>query len=241
MDSVWLIVPTYDEAGTVEPLIRAAATELRRAAPGAWRIYVVDDSSPDGTGLLVEALAESMPELAVEHRPRKAGLGRAYLSGFRRALDEGADVVMQIDADLSHDPADIPRLLSALADADLVLGSRYVDGGGVRDWGFMRRQVSRAGCLYARIVLRARVRDLTGGFKVFRRSVLEAIDLDGIRSEGYAFQIELTYRALRSGFRVLEIPITFRERRAGQSKMSLAIALEAALLVPRMPRYARGR
>ena len=227
---VWLVLPTYDEAENLEPLVAAARAEL----PPGSRILVVDDASPDGTGELATRLATKDPDLDVLHRGRKEGIGPAYVAGFRRALGEGARTIVQMDADFSHDPADLPRLLAALADADLVIGSRYVDGGGTSDWGPVRRLISRGGSAYARGVLGVEVRDLTGGFKAMRTEVLEAIDLDSISSLGYAFQVEVTYRALRAGFRVVEIPITFRDRRVGQSKMSGGIVLEAALGVPRM-------
>jgi dolichol-phosphate mannosyltransferase len=231
---VWLVTPTFNEADSIETLVRESAARLEAAAPGAWHLLVVDDASPDGTGELAERVRTDIPRLEVLHRAGKGGLGRAYLAGFERALAGGAGAVVQMDADLSHQPADIPRLLDALESADVVLGSRYVPGGEIRDWGPMRRAVSRAGCSYARRVLGIGIRDLTGGFKAYRREVLEAIDLPSIRSEGYVFQIELTYRALRRGFRVRELPIVFSERRSGQSKMSTRIALEAALLVPRL-------
>ena len=210
------------------PLVRAVCDAL----PGA-RVLVVDDSSPDGTGRIAERLAAEHEAVEVLHRPRKSGLGRAYVAGFTHALAAGAGAVIEMDADFSHDPADLPRLLQGLTGgADLVLGSRYVDGGGIADWGRIRRLLSRAGCEYARRVLGVGVRDLTGGFKCFRASALEAIDYASVRSQGYAFQVELTYRALRSGLRVEEIPIVFREREEGSSKMSARIALEAAWLVP---------
>jgi dolichol-phosphate mannosyltransferase len=195
---------------------------------------VVDDNSPDGTGRIADRLAAEDAGLEVLHRAEKGGLGPAYVAGFKHALGRGARVVVQMDADFSHDPADLPRLLAATEDHDLVIGSRYVDGGGVSDWGPVRRTISRGGSAYARGVLGVEVRDLTGGFKAIRREVLEGIDLDSISSLGYAFQVELTYRAIVAGFRVLEIPITFRDRRVGQSKMTGAIVVEAALGVPRM-------
>jgi len=228
-NGVWLVIPTYNEAANLSSLVAA----VRSALPVA-RILVVDDASPDGTGQLADRLAESDPGLEVLHRPGKEGLGPAYVAGFRRALDGGAALVAQMDADLSHDPADLPRLIEAVGDADLVLGSRYVAGGGVEEWGALRRAVSRGGGAYARIALGIGIRDLTGGFKVFRRSVLEAIDLGSLGSLGYAFQVETTYRALRRGFRVREIPIIFRDRRVGESKMSRRIVLEAAWRVPAM-------
>jgi dolichol-phosphate mannosyltransferase len=197
-------------------------------------VLVVDDSSPDGTGEIADRLARADPDLSVLHRPRKQGLGPAYIAGFREALAGGAALVAQMDADFSHDPADLPSLLAASRDADLVLGSRYVEGGGVEEWGALRRLISRGGCAYARAVLGVDVRDLTGGFKVFRREVLEAIDLATISAFGYAFQVETTYRAIRAGFRVVELPIIFRDRRVGESKMTRRIVLEAAWRVPAM-------
>jgi dolichol-phosphate mannosyltransferase len=199
--------------------------------PGA-RILVVDDSSPDGTGAEADRLARELGYVSVLHRPHKEGLGPAYLAGFREALTNGAELVLEMDCDFSHDPADVPRLIAAAAEADLVLGSRYVDGGSIANWGLGRRFVSAAGSLYARLLLGVPVRDLTGGFKCYRRAVLEAIDLDSISSLGYAFQIETTYRALRAGFRVTEIPIAFVDREVGSSKMSRGIVLEAAWKVP---------
>jgi dolichol-phosphate mannosyltransferase len=196
-------------------------------------VLVVDDSSPDGTGAIADRLAAEHVWLEVLHRSKKGGIGPAYLAGFRHALARGAAFVLEMDSDFSHDPADLARLLAAVrSGADLALGSRYVPGGGVSDWGLLRRLVSEGGSAYARIVLGLRVRDLTGGFKCFRREVLESIHLDGVRSRGYAFQVELTYRAVRAGYRVVEVPIVFRDRQRGQSKMSWRIALEAALLVP---------
>jgi dolichol-phosphate mannosyltransferase len=232
----WLILPTYNEAENLEPLVDAARRALQDA-PEGFRILVVDDNSPDGTGAIADRLAAAIEEVEVLHRAGKEGLGRAYLAGFDAALRGGAGYVLEMDSDFSHDPADIPRLLAAARDgADLVLGSRYVPGGGAPEWPLLRRAVSRGGCWYARRVLGLPQRDLTGGFKCFRRETLEAIDLPSVRSEGYAFQIELTYRAVRRGLRVVEVPITFRERRRGASKMSGRIALEAILRVPQMRR-----
>jgi dolichol-phosphate mannosyltransferase len=232
--TAWLILPTYDEAENIEAIVAAARTALATAAPGGYRILVVDDGSPDGTGDIADRLAAEHAEVEVLHRTVREGLGPAYLAGFAHALAGGAAYVLEMDADFSHDPADLARLLAAASDADLVLGSRYVAGGGVSDWGRVRRLVSRGGSWYARRVLGLRVRDLTGGFKCFRREVLEAIDLPTVRSRGYAFQVELTHRAVRAGFRVVELPIVFRDRRAGRSKMSWRIASEAALLVPQL-------
>ncbi len=195
-------------------------------------MIVIDDASPDGTGELADWLARDLGYVSVLHRPRKEGLGPAYLDGFRRALAGGDELVLEMDCDFSHDPADVPRLIAAAGAADLVLGSRYVDGGSVRNWGLLRRMVSAGGSFYARAMLGVGIRDLTGGFKCYRRSVLETIDLDAISSRGYAFQIETTYRAIRAGFRVEEIPIAFADRERGGSKMSKAIFLEAIWKVP---------
>jgi dolichol-phosphate mannosyltransferase len=228
---VWLILPTYNEAESVEGVVRAALDHL--AGTGAQHtILVVDDGSPDGTGQIADRLAGEIAEVRVLHRPGKQGLGRAYLEGFAMALENGADLVMEMDADFSHDPADLPRLIAAAGAADLVLGSRYVPGGGVANWGIVRRGLSWGGCAYARILLGVPVRDLTGGFKCFHRRVLEALDLSQVHADGYGFQIELTYRAVKAGFTVAEVPILFRERRVGQSKMTARIALEAVWKVP---------
>lgn len=229
----WLVLPTYNEAENLEPLVEAARAKL----PPSARVLVVDDSSPDGTGEIADRLAERHENVEVLHRARKEGLGPAYIAGFRAALAGGAGLVLEMDADFSHDPAYLPRLLEAAKRADLVLGSRYVEGGGVSDWGPLRRAVSRGGSTYARLVLGVDVRDLTGGFKCFRREVLEAIDLDAISARGYAFQVEMTYRAIRHGFRVVEVPIVFRERRVGSSKMDLGIVAEAVWRLPLLRRY----
>jgi dolichol-phosphate mannosyltransferase len=223
-----LVLPTYNEAGNIEQIVAAILDKL----PASGRVLIVDDSSPDGTGEVAERLAAGDERIGVLHRPSKEGLGPAYIAGFRRALEDGAGYVLEMDADFSHDPAYLPRLLEAAERADVAIGSRYVDGGGVSDWSGLRRAVSRGGSAYARAVLGVDVRDLTGGFKCFRREVLEAIDLGTIRSRGYAFQVEMTYRAIACGFRVVEVPIVFRERRAGASKMNLAIAAEAVWRVP---------
>jgi dolichol-phosphate mannosyltransferase len=228
--NVWLVIPTYDEAANVEGIVAAARDRL----PAGRRILVVDDSSPDGTGEIADRLAAEHEDVEVLHRPVKEGLGPAYVAGFRRALDGGAGLVAQMDADFSHDPADLPRLLAAADDADLVIGSRYVEGGGVAHWGAGRRAISRWGSAYARTMLGIEVRDLTGGFKVFRREVLEAIGIETLASLGYAFQVETTFRAIRAGFRVAEVPIIFRDRRVGESKMTGPIVLEAAWRVPAM-------
>jgi dolichol-phosphate mannosyltransferase len=229
----WLILPTYNEAENVQAIVAAAADVLAGAAPDGFRILIVDDGSPDGTGEIADRMAAEHDYLEVLHRTEKNGIGPAYLAGFRHALDHGAGYVMEMDSDFSHDPADLARLLQAVYDgADLALGSRYVPGGGVREWGLLRRFISEGGSTYARLVLGLRVRDLTGGFKCFRREVLEAIHFDGVRSQGYAFQVELTYRAVQAGFTVVEVPIVFRDRQQGTSKMSWRIAAEAMWLVP---------
>jgi len=218
-------LPTYNERENLAAMLRALGDK-------GVRVLVIDDSSPDGTGELADRLAEELDYVSVLHRPNKEGLGPAYLAGFRHALADGADLVLEMDCDFSHDPNDVPRLVAAAGDADVVLGSRYVAGGGVRNWGLLRRVISAGGSWYARVLLQVRVRDLTGGFKCYRRAVLEAIDLDAVHSKGYAFQIETTYRALRAGFTVVEVPITFSDREAGGSKMSKAIVAEAIWKVP---------
>jgi dolichol-phosphate mannosyltransferase len=238
MTRVWVVMPTYNEAANVERIVRAADAELERVAPGEHRILVVDDNSPDGTGAIADTLASELDTVEVLHRPGKNGLGHAYRAGFAHALAAGAVLLIEMDADFSHDPRYLGALLDAAASADLVLGSRYVDGGGVRDWGVVRRVISRGGGLYARLILGVDVRDLTGGFKCIRREVLEAIDLESVRADGYVFQIEVTYRALRAGFTVKEVPIVFQDRTVGASKMSPRIALEAMWLVPRLRRSA---
>jgi dolichol-phosphate mannosyltransferase len=223
-------VPTYDERENIEPLVRALGEVLDTSRD---RVLVIDDGSPDGTGEIADRLAAELPWLDVLHRTSKDGIGRAYLAGFARALESDAELVLEMDCDFSHDPGDVPRLIAACAhDADLALGSRWVAGGGTVNWGLVRRFISRGGSLYARLVLGVSIRDLTGGFKCFRRQVLETIDLEAIAARGYGFQIEGTYRALRAGFRVVEIPITFVDRRVGESKMSGAIVLEAMRQVP---------
>jgi dolichol-phosphate mannosyltransferase len=235
MGPAWLVLPTYNEAENIEPFLRAVREQLR---PGD-RILVVDDNSPDGTGRMADALTSEIEGLEVLHRPEKLGLGRAYLDGFTRALAAGAELILEMDSDFSHDPADLPRMIAAAGDADLVLGSRYVQGGSVTDWGLVRRLVSRGGSWYARRILGVSIRDLTGGFKCFRRPLLEHLDLEGVHADGYGFQIELTYRAAKAGFRVVEIPIDFRDRRVGQSKMNARIALEAVWKVPALRRPLR--
>ena len=223
-------IPTYNELENLEPVVRSLGEAID---PDRDLVIVIDDDSPDGTGARADLLAESLPWLTVLHRTRKEGIGAAYLAGFEVALATGAAIVLEMDCDFSHDPADVPRLIEAVEQgADLALGSRWIPGGGTVNWGLGRRLISRGGSLYARLVLGVRVRDLTGGFKCFRRHVLEAVDLDGVTTRGYGFQIEVTYRALRGGFRVVELPITFVDRRVGQSKMNSAIVLEAMRQVP---------
>lgn len=226
MPNATICLPTYNEAANIEAMLRALE-------PLRVRVLVVDDNSPDGTGALADALAHELDFVSVLHRERKEGLGPAYLAGFRRALDDGAELLLEMDCDFSHDPADVPRLIAACEDgADVALGSRYVPGGGTDHWGLGRRLVSTGGSWYARTLLGVAVRDLTGGFKCYRRRVLERIDLAAIRSKGYAFQIETTYRAIRAGFTVVEVPIRFADRTAGTLKMSRAIVVEAVTRVP---------
>ncbi|HEX8646383.1 MAG TPA: polyprenol monophosphomannose synthase [Thermoleophilaceae bacterium] len=240
MTGTWLVLPTFNEAQNIEPIVHAVLPRLAEASP-EHTLLVVDDSSPDGTGAIADRLARENDSVEVLHRAGKEGLGRAYLHGFAHALEGGAERVMEMDADFSHDPADVPRLIEASEDADLVLGSRYVEGGGVSGWEWHRRLLSRGGCWYARTILGVPVRDLTGGFKCFRRPVLETLDFADVQSDGYGFQIEMTYRALRAGFRVKEVPITFHERRAGDSKMDARIAAEAVWKVPALRARLRGR
>lgn len=234
MSCAWIVLPTYDEADNLDPIVRAVSAAL---AGAEHRLLVVDDASPDGTGAIAARLASELETVEVMHRPAKLGLGPAYIAGFDRALEGGATHVVEMDADFSHEPADLPRLIDAVdAGADLALGSRYTDGGSVESWGAMRRLVSRGGCWYAAATLGVGVRDLTGGFKCFRAEALRALDFRTVRSQGYAFQVELTYRALRRGLRVVEVPITFREREHGRSKMTARIAVEAAWRVPLLRR-----
>ena len=236
---IWLIIPTYNEAANLERIVTAAAERLQHAAPDGFRILVVDDNSPDGTGEIADRIAAAAPDtVEVLHRPGKSGLGQAYLAGFTHAMAHGAETLIEMDADFSHDPAYLPTLIEASQNADLVLGSRYVPGGGVTDWGLVRQMISRGGGAYARRMLGVSVRDLTGGFKCIRRQVLESIDLPSVRAEGYVFQIEVTYRAILAGFTVVEVPIVFADRAAGTSKMSARIALEAFLRVPTLKREA---
>jgi dolichol-phosphate mannosyltransferase len=235
----WLTLPTYNEVGNIGRLVQAVHAELERIMPGDFHVLIVDDGSPDGTGEVADRLAAELPEVSVLHRTVKEGLGRAYLAGFEHAVASGAQLVGVMDADFSHDPAHLPALLEAAGTSDIVLGSRYVDGGRIVDWPPLRRLLSRGGSLYARALLGVHVRDLTGGFKIIRREVLEAIEPGTLRSQGYVFNIELTYRAIVLGFTVTEIPIVFRDRTEGRSKMSLPVAIEALWLVPRLRRSAR--
>ncbi|HUY72763.1 MAG TPA: polyprenol monophosphomannose synthase [Gaiellaceae bacterium] len=224
-----ICLPTYNELENLEAMVKALERVLREGD----RVLVVDDASPDGTGELADRLAAEHPFVDVLHRAAKEGLGPAYIAGFRRALGDGAELVLEMDCDFSHDPADVPRLIAAAeGGADLVLGSRYVPGGAIPNWGTVRRFVSLTGNLYAQVMLQSRLRDLTGGFKCFRARVLEEIDLDAIGTKGYAFQIETTYRVLRAGFRVVEVPISFSDREFGHSKMSKGIVAEAIWKVP---------
>jgi dolichol-phosphate mannosyltransferase len=224
----WLILPTYNEAENIGPFVAAVLENL----PANARVLIVDDSSPDGTGEIADRMAADHEAVCVLHRPLREGLGPAYVAGFREALAGNAELILEMDSDFSHEPAYLPSLLEAIEGADLAIGSRYVPGGGVGDWGPMRRAISRGGSAYSRLVLGVDVKDMTGGFKCFRRAVLEAIDLAAIRSKGYAFQVELTYRVVQKGFRVVEVPIVFRDRRVGSSKMSRAIVAEAIWRVP---------
>ena len=227
---VWVLLPTYNEAENLERIVSAVLEQL----PASRRVLIVDDNSPDGTGEIADRLAEGDESVEVLHRERKEGLGPAYLAGFRVALTGGAERIIEMDADFSHDPAYLPALIGATERADLAIGSRYVPGGGITDWGPMRRFISRGGSAYARAALGLPVKDLTGGFKCFRRIVLETINLDTIEARGYAFQVETTYRAIKAGFRVVEVPIVFKDRTDGTSKMSKSIVAEAMWRVPAM-------
>jgi dolichol-phosphate mannosyltransferase len=235
----WVVLPTYNEAANIEDFV----ARVRAAAPAGTRILIVDDNSPDGTGRIADELAAADPAVRVLHRPHKEGLGPAYIAGFRFALAEGAGYVVEMDSDFSHEPDQLPSLLDACEHADLAIGSRYAPGGEIENWSALRRVISRGGSTYARLVLSLQVKDLTGGYKCFRREVLEALDLDAIHSKGYAFQVELTYRAVQAGFTAVEVPITFKERRAGASKMDRSIVAEAAWKVPllRMRKAGQGR
>jgi dolichol-phosphate mannosyltransferase len=225
---VCICLPTYNERENLEAMV----DRLGEVLGNDGVVLVIDDNSPDGTGGIADRLAAGREWVHVLHREKKEGLGPAYLDGFRRALQLDADLILEMDCDFSHDPADVPRLVAAAEGAELVLGSRYVPGGGTRNWGALRRLISRGGSLYAQLLLGVPIRDLTGGFKCYRRDVLETIDLDAIHSKGYAFQIETTYRAIRAGFRVVEVPIVFVDREVGGSKMSRSIVLEAVWKVP---------
>ena len=234
-----LCLPTYNEIQNLEPMVRALGEIFARESLDG-RVIVIDDASPDGTGELADRLAAELPYVEVLHREAKQGLGPAYIAGFRRALGEEAELIMEMDCDFSHAPDDVPRLVQEASRADLVIGSRYVPGGRVENWGAGRRLVSRAGSVYARLVLGIDVRDLTGGFKCFRRVVLETIDLDSVSSLGYTFQVETTFRALRAGFRVQEVPIVFSDREVGGSKMTKRIVAEAVWRIPAL-RFAAMR
>ena len=231
---MWLFLPTYNEAENLEAIVRATTEQLERAVPGDWRLLVVDDGSPDGTGEIADRLAAELTGVEVLHRRGKGGLGPAYLAGFEYALTRGAELVIVMDADFSHDPHHLPALIAAAEHSDLVLGSRYVPGGRIENWPPLRRVLSRCGSIYARAILGVRVRDLTAGYRCVRRRVLEAVEPSTLRAQGYVFNIELTYRAVVAGFKVTEVPITFRDRTAGDSKMSLPIAVEALRLVPKL-------
>ena len=233
--TAWLVLPTYNEVENIGPMVAAAVQRLSESVRDHV-VLIVDDNSPDGTGKAADRLAKTYPSVQVLHRKSKDGLGRAYLAGFEVALAGGADYVFEMDADFSHDPRDLGRLLRAAQDCDMTIGSRYVAGGGVRDWSFSRRALSRGGCLYARTILGVEIQDLTGGFKCFSRKALEALDFSQVISNGYGFQIELTYRLLRAGLEITEVPIWFTDRRVGESKMHPRIAIEAALRVPGMKR-----
>jgi dolichol-phosphate mannosyltransferase len=223
-------LPTYNERENLDPMVRALEERLDLARD---RVLVIDDNSPDGTGEIADALAAELTWVDVLHRPAKEGLGPAYIDGFGQALAAGAELVLEVDCDFSHDPADVPRLIAACEDgADLAIGSRWVEGGGTVNWGRGRILISRGGSFYARTILGIGIRDVTAGFKCYRRAVLETIALDRVTAKGYGFQIETTYRTLRAGFRVVELPIAFTDRRVGESKMSGAIVVEAMLQVP---------
>jgi dolichol-phosphate mannosyltransferase len=230
LEPAWLVLPTYNEAGNIERFVEA----VRAVLPESAHLLIVDDSSPDGTGEIADRLAAEHRNVAVLHRTHKEGLGPAYIAGFRRALAEGAALILEMDSDFSHDPAYLPAMLAAAERADLAIGSRYVPGGGVEDWGPVRRVISRGGSAYARLVLGLSVRDLTAGFKCFRREVLETLDLDAIASRGYAFQVEITYRTIQHGFKVVEVPIVFRDRQVGDSKIDTSVIAEAFWRVPRL-------
>lgn len=218
-----IVTPTYNEIDNIQPLIEA----IFKTTPENTEVLVVDDSSPDGTGGLANTLASQNPRIHVLHRPKKMGLGSAYVAGFRWGMEQGFDQFIEIDADFSHDPKYLPQMLSLLADHDVVIGSRYVSGGGTLNWGLGRRILSRGGSFYSRMILGAPIRDFTGGFNGWKRHVLEAVNLDTLRSDGYSFQIELKYRAFTRGFKMIEFPILFEDRKVGKSKMNRKIVIEA--------------
>lgn len=237
---VWVCLPTYNEVANL-PAMAARLLEVFDASGIDGHVLVIDDNSPDGTGRVADDIAAREPRVEVLHRTAREGLGPAYRDGFRVALGRGADLIMEIDCDFSHDPAAVPSLIAAAEHADVVLGSRYISGGSTENWGLLRRAISRVGCIYARWTLGIKPHDLTGGFKCFRRQVLEAIPLDEVGGAGYVFQVEMTYRAVLLGYRVVEVPITFRDRTVGTSKMSRGIVMEAALHVPRLRWHLGGR
>lgn len=228
-----VVLPTYNERENLEPFVRALMDVFERCGLNG-DVIIVDDNSPDGTGTIADRLADELGSVSVIHRSQKEGIGPAYVAGFKQALTVGTSYIFEMDCDFSHDPENVPLMLEAARDADLVLGSRYVPGGRVENWGALRRFISRGGGIYAKWILGIPVNDLTGGNKCFRREVLEALDLDAVASSGYGFQIELTFKTTQLGFRVKEVPITFRDRRLGESKMSRRIVLEAALMVWRL-------
>jgi len=234
---VWLVIPTYNEAEGIAEIV----AEARSYLPVPHQVLIVDDDSPDGTGRIADGMAADSDDIRVIHRTMKEGLGPAYVAGFKAAIAASAELIVQMDADFSHNPADLPRLLAAAESADVVLGSRYVPGGAIERWGRRRKAISRWGSRYARAVLGVHIHDLTAGFKVWHRPALEAIDLDSVNSRGYAFQVEMTYRAIEAGFEVVEVPIVFRDRRVGDSKMTRTIILEAAWRVPAMRMGGRRR
>jgi dolichol-phosphate mannosyltransferase len=231
-----ICLPTFNELENLELMVNALSKVIRPAD----RVLVIDDASPDGTGAVADRLARELPFVDVLHRPAKLGLGPAYVAGFGRAIDDGADLVLQMDCDFSHAPSDVPRLIDCVErGADVALGSRYVSGGSIGDWGFVRRAISIGGSFYARTILGLPIRDLTGGFKCFRAEVLRAINIGDVGTKGYAFQIEMTYRAAKAGFEIVEIPIHFVDRTRGSTKMSKSIVMEAVVAVPLL--RARGR
>ncbi len=236
---VWVCLPTYNEAENV-PVMVERLLDVFATHGIDGHILIIDDNSPDGTGAIADVLSTTSSRVGVLHRPVREGLGPAYRAGFKYVLARGADLVVEMDCDFSHDPGALPAILDAARTADVVLGSRYVPGGAIENWGFARRAISRGGCLYAQAVLGVSPRDLTGGFKCFRRAVLESLPLDEVGSAGYVFQVEMTYRAILDGFTVVEVPITFRDRAVGTSKMSRGIVLEAAVHVPRLRWRLRG-